>query len=135
MNRRTLYNKSKRLRNISIPIISSALALGIIFLIILFFSYIITKIDANDLMLSVMSTVALCIGAYVGGYVSGKRRKRNGLLMGVLCGVFIFLIIVVLSSIFAKTVKSFSMPVKLIVTLVSAGLGGIVGVNSKDRRY
>ena len=102
---------------------------------LLAFAYVITKIDATDLMLSVMSTAALGIGAYAGGYVCGKRQRRNGLLSGVLCGVFIFLIIVILSALFSKAAESFSVPAKLVLTLVCAGVGGVVGVNSKSSRF
>ena len=84
---------------------------------------------------SVMSTAALGIGAYAGGYVCGKRQRRNGLLSGVLCGVFIFLIIVILSALFSKAAESFSVPAKLVLTLVCAGVGGVVGVNSKSSRF
>ena len=86
-------------------------------------------------MLSVMSTAALGIGAYAGGYVCGKRQRRNGLLSGVLCGVFIFLIIVILSALFSKAAESFSVPAKLVLTLACAGVGGVVGVNSKSSRF
>ena len=86
-------------------------------------------------LLRLLVTVALCVGGYVGGYVSGKKQRRNGLLSGVLCGVFIFLAIVAISAVFSKTVESFSVPTKLILTLVCAGIGGVVGVNSKSGRY
>ena len=126
---------NKKIAFVSVPFFSSLFSLALIFLIILIFALVITKIDATDIMLSVMSTAALCVGSYAGGYISGKRRRKNGLLMGVLCGVFIFLIIAVLGAFLAKTVESFSVPVKFIVTLVCAGIGVIVGVNSKDSRY
>uniref|UniRef100_UPI004027F3A2 TIGR04086 family membrane protein n=2 Tax=Ruminococcus TaxID=1263 RepID=UPI004027F3A2 len=61
--------------------------------------------------------------------------RRNGLLSGVLCGVFIFLIIVILSALFSKAAESFSVPAKLVLTLVCAGVGGVVGVNSKSSRF
>ncbi len=82
-----------------------------------------------------MSTLALCTGAFSGGYVSGKKRRKNGLLMGILCGVFVFIIIVVVSHFFSKAVESFSMPTKLLLTLVCAGVGGVAGVNSKQGRF
>lgn len=118
-------------RTVSEPLFSAVIAFGIMLLIIGGFAFIITKIDAQDFMLSVMSTAALAVGAYAGGYISGKRRRRNGLLMGVLCGVFIFLIIVILSALFTKAAESFSVPTKLVITLVCAAAGGVVGVNSK----
>lgn len=125
-------NKLKNFRCLSEPLISALAAFCIMLLIIGGFSFLITKIDVKDFALSVMSTVALAVGAYAGGYISGKRRKRNGLFMGVLCGVFIFLIILVLSAFFSKAVESFSASAKLVVTLVCAAVGGVVGVNSKS---
>ena len=121
----------RKLSVLSSTAISACVGCGAIFVAVLAFAYVITKIDATDLMLSVMSTAALGIGAYAGGYVCGKRQRRNG----VLCGVFIFLIIVILSALFSKAAESFSVPAKLVLTLVCAGVGGVVGVNSKSSRF
>lgn len=133
--RRVKMFEGRKLSAVTTPAVSALVGLGAVFLVILVFAYVITKIDATDFMLSVMSTVALCVGAYVGGYVSGKRQRRSGLLSGVLCGVFIFLAIVVLSALFSKAVESFSVTTKLVLTLVCAGVGGIVGVNTKNSKY
>lgn len=97
----------RKLSVLSSTVLSACVGCGAIFVAVLAFAYVITKIDATDLMLSVMSTAALGIGAYAGGYVCGKRQRRNGLLSGVLCGVFIFLIIVILSALFQKQPKAF----------------------------
>ena len=121
----------RKLSVLSSTALSACVGCGAIFVAVLAFAYVITKIDATDLMLSVMSTAALGIG----GYVCGKRQRRNGLLSGVLCGVFIFLIIVILSALFSKAAESFSVPAKLVLTLVCAGVGGVVGVNSKSSRF
>ena len=118
-----------------LPAVSSALiSCLVIGALILVFGFFISRIDATDIIISAMSTFALCIGAFSGGYVSGKRRRRNGLLMGILCGVFVFIVIVILSHFFSKAAESFSMPKKLILTLICAGFGGILGVNSKHGR-
>ena len=103
----------RKLSVLSSTAISACVGCGAIFVAVLAFAYVITKIDATDLMLSVMSTAALGIGAYAGGYVCGKRQRRNGLLSG----------------------ESFSVPAKLVLTLVCAGVGGVVGVNSKSSRF
>ena len=73
----------RKLSVLSSTAISACVGCGAIFVAVLAFAYVITKIDATDLMLSVMSTAALGIGAYAGGYVCGKRQRRNGLLSGV----------------------------------------------------
>lgn len=126
---------SGRLSLVADTIFSSIMGFLIIFVCILFFAFIITKIDATDKVISMMSGVALCVGAYVGGFVSAKKRRKNGLFMGVLCGLFMFLIILIVGSFFLKTVFGLSPTLKFIMTLICGGIGGIVGVNSKHSRF
>ena len=131
---------SRSLRNPKINIITTAagsavISCAVVVGVLLLLGIIVARIDATDVMLSAMSTFALCVGAFSGGFVSGKRRRKNGLLLGVLCGVFMFVVIVVISHLFSKAAESFSMPVKLLLTLVFAGIGGVVGVNSKNNRF
>lgn len=124
-----------RLSVIADTALSSLVGFVIIFVCTLFFAFVITKIDVTDKVISVLSGIALCIGAYFGGFVSAKKRRKNGLFMGVLCGLFMFLIIVVIGSLFVRSVSGFSPTVKMILTLVCGAIGGVVGVNSKSRRF
>ncbi len=127
---------NKKLRTVFPTVISSAFfSCIVIVIIILVFGFLVSRIDATDIILSAMSTIALCIGAFCGGYISGKKRRKSGLLIGVLCGVFVFVFIVIASHFFAKAAESFSMPTKLIFTLLFAGAGGVAGVNSKSNRF
>ena len=132
---RTKYRPSNKLSMLINTAFSSLIGFIVIFIIVLFFAFIITKIDVTDKIVSLMSGAALCIGAYAGGYISAKKRRKNGLLMGVLCGVFMFLVILIIGSVFIRAVSGTSPNVKLILTLICAGTGGIVGVNSKSRRF
>ena len=111
---------------------SALLSCAVTVAVIMLLGFFVAKIDATDMILSAMSTFALCVGAFSGGYVSGKKHRRNGLLMGVLCGVFVFMIIILVSRFFAKATQSISLPSKLILTLIYSGLGGILGVNAKN---
>ena len=90
----------RKLSVLSSTALSACVGCGAIFVAVLAFAYVITKIDATDLMLSVMSTAALGI-----------------------------------SALFSKAAESFSVPAKLVLTLVCAGVGGVVGVNSKSSRF
>ncbi len=105
--------------------------LGCLFL----FSLIISKIDLPKQTVGVLSTVSLCVGAYTGGFSCGKKNRKNGLFMGVATGVAIFLIIFVLSLLFAKTAVKLSGLSKLFWAIVFSASGGIVGVNSKRQKY
>lgn len=126
---------SGRLSIMTNTLLSSLAGFVVVFLCVLLFAFIITKINAADKVISFMSGIALCAGAYAGGYISAKKRQKNGLFMGVLCGLFMFLIIIIIGSVFVKAVSGCSPSVKLVLTLVCSAIGGIVGVNSKSSRF
>ena len=132
---RTRKPNSLRGSAVSCTFISALAGLGVIFALILLFAYLITKIDLSDTIISVLTSAALCVGAYTGGLISAKKRRKNGLLMGILCGVFMFFIIFIISSFFAQTAAGFSGSSKLVMTLIFAAVGGVVGINSKNNRY
>ncbi len=115
-------------------LLSAGWAILIVLLIVLAFAFVLTKIDVPESVISVVTAAALCIGAYVGGYVGAKRNRRNGLLLGVLCGAFIFMILFLLSIIFAKSTEGLSGGAKLFLVLLCGAVGGIVGVNSKNTK-
>lgn len=105
--------------------------LGCLFL----FSAVISKIDAPSAVVAVMSTAALCAGAYSGGFVGAKKRRKNGMMVGIVTGTAIFFVIFLLSLIFAKTAVSISAGTKLILAVIFGAVGGVIGVNSKNKRY
>ena len=124
-----------RLSALGCTAVSALIGFSVVFLLIIIFAYLITKIDAADTVVSVMTSAALCVGAYAGGFISARKRRKNGLFMGVLCGIFMFFVIFIISTFFAQTISGFSGSAKLIMTLIFGALGGIVGVNSKSRRF
>lgn len=114
-------------------------AVGIGFFVIMgclfLFSLLISKIDMPEGAVSVMSTVALCVGAFSGGFSCAKKRRKNGLVMGIATGGIMFFIVLLLSLIFAKTAITFTAASKLFWTVVFSAIGGIIGVNSKKQKY
>lgn len=67
----------RKLSVLSSTAISACVGCGAIFVAVLAFAYVITKIDATDLMLSVMSTAALGIGAYAGDMSAEKGNVET----------------------------------------------------------
>ena len=111
--------------------IALTVAAGVIMLLICAMAFLLTKIDAGKSVLSAMSTGALVTGAYFGGYTGGRKRKRNGLAGGALTGVLMFVIILIAGSIFAGYSARITSFGKLLLTVASASIGGVVGVNTK----
>lgn len=127
----TSYKESR----IYCAVISALTGFFVIMGCLFLFSAVISKIDAPPALITVMSTISLCVGAYVGGFTGAKKRRKNGMLMGLLTGAVIFAAIFIISIIFAKTAITFTAASKLLLTVVFGAVGGIVGVNSKIKRY
>lgn len=99
------------------------------------FSFIMTKIDAPDGIISAMSSISICVGSYFTGFLISKKQRKNGLLTGILCGILIFCITFLISVIFVRCALSMGFFSKLVMILICSSIGGIVGVNSKAKRY
>ena len=132
MRNRKSFGSAAGLINAAIAAVCGS---GAVFLLVIVFSFIMTRIDIGDGVLSVLTSAALCIGAYFGGYVAARRRRQSGLLMGLLCGLMMFGVIFAGSYFFAGTAGGFSGSAKLVMTLVCGAVGGIVGVNSKNNWF
>ena len=102
---------------------------------LIIFSFIMTKIDAPDGLISAMSSISICVGSYFAGFLISKKRRKNGLFTGIFCGILIFCITLLFSVILVKSVISMGFFTKLIMILICSSIGGIVGVNSKLKRY
>jgi len=134
MHKRASLNNIKSSR-LYCTLSSSFVGILVIIVCLFAFSILMTKFDAPEAMVSFMSSLALCIGAYSGGYIASKRRRQNGLLMGIVTGIAIYFLILVVGLIFAKSSITFGFFSKLILTLICGAIGGIVGINSRKKRY
>lgn len=114
---------------------SSVIGVVIMIGVILLLSVVMSKVDLPEQVVSVMASLSLCIGSYCAGYIASRRRRQNGLLLGILTGVVVYCIVFFLGVMFAKTSITFNAFTKFIMVLVCAAIGGVIGVNSKAKRY
>lgn len=124
--------------SVNLPIfvvVSALIAIIITVFIFLIISFVMTKIDIPKNITQVLSIAALALGAYFGGYICAKKYRKNGLLRGVVCGFIVFIIVMIIGSLFAGSVIDLSSSSKLLIVIVTGGIGGAIGVNSKRRRY
>lgn len=116
-------------------LLSAGWGLLVILLVVMFFSFLLTKIDAADPVITVIASAALCAGAFSGGFVCAKTRRHHGLALGLLCGSLIFVIIFAVSLFFARSSQGLSGSSKLLLALLFGAVGGVAGVNSKANRF
>ncbi len=116
-------------------LLSAGWGLLVILLVIMLFSFLLTKFDAADPVITLIASAALCAGAFSGGFVCAKTRRHHGLALGLLCGSLIFIFIFAVSLFFARSSQGLSGPSKLLLALLFGAVGGIVGVNTKANRF
>lgn len=111
--------------------VSVSAGLGIVLLCLLGFSYLLTIIDTNDAIKSVMSAMSLCLGAFFGGYICSKRKRSKGLINGLFCAIGIYIAVFCIGFLILKLTISANLFGKLILACILGAAGGICGVNSK----
>lgn len=75
----------------------------------------------------------LSIGALFGGYIATKITKSAGLVIGAITGFSIFLLITVFGLIKSSDTITVLTLIKLISTLISGSLGGVLGLRKKEK--
>ncbi len=85
--------------------------------------------DALKWIMIVLSAIA----AFISGYVTSRVTKVNGLMWGALSGVALFIIVLLAGLIYGDGSFTYITLVKLLILTFFGALGGIKGVNKKDK--
>lgn len=81
-----------------------------------------------------MAILTVAAGGFAGGYVAARTFRKKGLLIGVTVGVLLALILTVAGVLFTKEAPAMQSLSKFAILIVSAMIGGILGVNAKSKR-
>lgn len=89
--------------------------------------------DIPQSAVSLIATLTFVVGGFVAGYVSSVFSRERGMLMGLCCGLCLFIVLSLAN--LAIDGSGFGMVAltKLIAVLLSAALGGIIGVNKRKK--
>jgi len=122
-------------RNIYKPIIWGVVSgLLSIFVAMLLMAFVITKIDFSESVSLTLATIAIVVGTFFSGFVSARLFKRRGLFVGLITGLLVFMLLVVISLALTSSSISTLFLIRLVMVAFSSSLGGIVGVNTVNRR-
>lgn len=112
--------------------VGSALVVCLVLLFI--FSFLMSKMDISASLISPITIAITAVTGFVSGFVCARITRKNGLVMGAICSAILFLIFWLFSAICLKEGISVLGIVKLVLLVVSGCLGGVLGVNKKERR-
>ncbi len=82
----------------------------------------------------VLATVSLACGTFSAALYLARKIGKNGLLTGAATGGLVFIILTVISMIFDDGAFTYNTLFHLIILLLSALIGGVMGVNKKENR-
>ena len=81
-----------------------------------------------------LSAIAFCFGAFASGFFASMIVKQKGLLIGLICGVILTVIMFWIGTVFSKIDTSLFLLLKAAGSILFGIIGGILGVNRKQRR-
>ena len=84
-------------------------------------------------VIPVLTTVISCLGVFLGGFLASVYAREKGLLLGFLSGIIFAFCIALVSVLLFQNDFNLASAGKLIAILLSGSIGGILGVNRKDR--
>lgn len=101
--------------------------------VLLLFSLIMCKKDVPFMLLNPFSTGLLMLGSFLSGYLAARRIRERGMMVGALCGLMIFALLM-LASFMSRFDVGLAALIKLVISVVSGAIGGIIGVNARLKR-
>lgn len=130
MNNKEKYNKKEKA---IICLISSFVGIIITFLTMLFSSLVMVIFEFNLSSLPIISSICLMTGSFVAGFLSAKKIGSRGIICGILVSVIIFVFVFSVSLILNSSGITFNTLIHFIINLLSALIGGIIGVNKSTK--
>ena len=133
MRKTTRSKKSKEAAPFSVYFKPVGIGIGFAFLtsfILLFIlAFVLAKKDLARSIIFPYTFLVLGISSFLSGYIASRILKKNGLILGVCCGVSYYFILLLCTIIFNQSPLSMLSLIKFAVLCITAGLGGMIGVN------
>lgn len=126
-----MLNKKTTFKAVTFGIITSLLIS--IILICCVSVFILTNGLLPTELTNIITLAILGAGTLVGGIVSSRITKSAGLITGLITGFAVFLIITVIGLCRTSDTVTYLTFVRLAVTVVLGGIGGIIGVNKQEK--
>ncbi|MGN0441382.1 MAG: TIGR04086 family membrane protein [Acutalibacteraceae bacterium] len=86
-----------------------------------------------DNFISTLTTVLSALSSLIGGFIAGRLVKKSGLLTGAATGFILLLIQLIISLASGELSPSVIIIIKAAALILSGAIGGIFGVNKKEK--
>lgn len=102
---------------------------------IAFFSVVMFLIELDNKFSPLFATIAVGIGAFSSANFYSSKQKSKGYLNGIIIGIITFLIVTLIGLVVSNSGFTFNTVFHFIIIILSAVIGGILGVNKKGKSY
>lgn len=122
---------SKSVKAIIFGILVNALVIAIVTIVLALFLNIAGNLFEN--VAGYIMLLPLILGGYFGGLTSAKINGVNGLLFGLISGIAVLIIMLTIGFSVYNSGITYMLLLKAISVLLPAAIGGIKGVNKKEK--
>ncbi|MEG1971616.1 MAG: TIGR04086 family membrane protein [Oscillospiraceae bacterium] len=111
---------------------ASAIGMIIVLSFTLLTALLFVKFDIPFEALNPIGSFIFVVSSLTAGYIIGNDMKQNGIIYGSICGGIIFIFSLLISAIVNFSISRIFL-IKLIICLISGAIGGMLGVNKKQK--
>lgn len=134
MNSKT-DEKSGRLKIMFKPVMLGGITGFAVILVMLVIMAIILSFGVFSFDLSpLLASISIASGSFIGGLTAAKKSGKKGLITGAASGTVLFFVFTLVSLSAFKTAPNVSTLIRLIIFVLGAAVGGVVGVSFSDKR-
>ena len=130
-NRKARKGEREDVLNLIKGILISLLTAGLLLLLL---AAVITAKDMTPTTIQIAASFVLCFAAFIGGLAAGIINRKNGMKIGALTGALLAGIVLLIGVIYNGIEFKYLTPLKLLICVLPASIGGIIGVNKVAKR-
>ena len=131
-----IYNSKFKNNSLYIKgiLVGAIICITVIIMLLMLCAFFITQLgsiptDAINIVVSAING----IGVFCGSFIALRIIKFKGIIFGAILGLIFFVLIFIAGLISSTETISLNTLIKLIVCVICGGIGGILGVNRKEK--
>lgn len=134
INNRTGSVRSSKAVNVAPLIVSFVVGIVLTFLLLLFFSWLYTRMEIPAWWAVPLATAAVCLGSFATGNLLTRNFKKNGLFCGLCAGGAFFVLYLAAALLNGQFEFSSFALIKLVCYLLAGAFGGIMGIAAIEKK-
>jgi putative membrane protein (TIGR04086 family) len=103
-------------------------------IMLLLFALVMTVKNVPQSVVPTLTAASIAIGSFAGGFTGARIHKKSGLLVGIVIGLCMYALLMLAALVLQSKGVDLTTMIKLVVSIISGGIGGIIGVNAHKKR-